>query len=120
MAPPSGATRSTPANDFENAREAIRASVGIYPNVAVIGAKAFSALKHHPKVTDRFKYVSKESITPDMIASLFELQKVMVGRAIYLDDNSNPVDIWVMTSSSPMCRSSRADPKTRATATPTP
>ena len=32
-------------------------SVRIYPNVAVIGAKAFSGLKHHPKVTDRFKYV---------------------------------------------------------------
>ncbi len=85
---------STPSTDFENAREAIRSSVGMYPNMALIGAKAFSALKHHPKVTDRFKHVSKESITADMIASLFELRKVSIGKAIYLNDQEQPVDIW--------------------------
>ncbi len=85
---------STPSTDFENAREAVRASVGIYPNTALIGAKAFSALKHHPKVVDRFKHVSKDSITADMIAGLFELRKVTIGKAIYLNDQDQPVDIW--------------------------
>ncbi len=48
--------------------------------------KAFRALKVHPKIVERFKYTTAESITAKMLAGLFDLEEFAVGRATYLDD----------------------------------
>lgn len=75
-------------------REAVRAEIGMYPNVSIIGASAFQALKDHPVITDRFKYTQATAITADMIAKLLELDKLAVGKAIYTDDADATYDVW--------------------------
>lgn len=88
------AATGTPKADIEAAKEAIRATTGMRPNVLALSAVAFKALKENPNVIDRFKYVSKESITAEMIASLFDVAKVVVGDDISADDAGNFTDTW--------------------------
>ncbi|MBF0614228.1 MAG: hypothetical protein G8237_04910 [Magnetococcales bacterium] len=85
---------SNPSGDIDTAREAVRSSVGIYPNTLVLSAVAFAALKNHPKIVERFKYTSRESITPEMLAALWDLQTVAVGKAVAFNDAGEDIDIW--------------------------
>lgn len=84
----------TPTNDIANAREAVRSSVGIYPNTAVLSAKAFEAAINNPQVTGRFQYTTHDLITEDMLAALWNLEKVVVGKAIGMTDQGVASDIW--------------------------
>ncbi len=79
---------SDPAADIRDGREAARRSIGRYPNTLTLGPTAFSALKVHPKVKENFKYTSAESITAAMLANYFEVDKVIVGKAVYLPENA--------------------------------
>lgn len=83
-----------PGDDVEAGKEAIRQSVGIFPNTMLLSAQAFKAVKSNPSVVDRFKYTSRESITAEMLASLWDLEKVVVGKAVAFDDAGAAIDIW--------------------------
>ncbi|MBF0461447.1 MAG: major capsid protein [Magnetococcales bacterium] len=85
---------SDPSGDINVGKESVRSSVGIYPNTLLLSAQAFSVLKEHPKVVERFKYTSQDSITPNMLAALWDLQTVVVGKAVAFDDLGNDIDIW--------------------------
>lgn len=85
---------SDPAGDVSAAREAIRASTGRYPNTLLLAAKVFTSLRFHPKITDKFKYTSSASVTVDMLAQYFNVDKVVVGAAVRADDKGNMSDVW--------------------------
>jgi len=85
---------NNPIKDIDAGREAIRSTVGIYPNVIVLSAKAFNVAKNNANVLNRFKYTSSASITADMLASIWNLQKVVVGVAISFNDAGVSTDIW--------------------------
>ncbi len=88
-----GAT-SDPINDIEVAKEAIRGKVGRRPNVVVMGAAVLAKLKMHPKVLDRIKYTGRDIATVELIASLFGVQKVLVGEAVSATDAGVFSDVW--------------------------
>ncbi len=88
-----------PLTDVDNGREQIRSTVGQYPNTMLMSAKAFVAAKNNPNVIARFQYNSSvpidgTSITTQMMAGLFNIDKVIVGKAITFDDANNSTDIW--------------------------
>lgn len=89
---------SKPAEDVNAGREAIRRSIGRYPNTLVLGPSAFNAARQHPAVKDQFKYTSKDSITAEMLAAYFDVARVIVGKAVYLPENANDDaianDVW--------------------------
>lgn len=85
---------NNPIADIDAGREAIRATVGIYPNTLVLSAKAFNAAKNNANVLNRFKYTSSDSVTAEMLARLWNLEKVVVGVAIAFDDAGASIDIW--------------------------
>lgn len=85
---------SDPMADIDDAKEVVRATIGRDPNTLVLGSAAFNAVKNHPKILERFKYTSSTSITVEMLAALFDVQKVVVGKAIYTDDSGTPRDVW--------------------------
>lgn len=88
------AATGTPTADINTAREAIRSSVGIYPNVALLSAVAFNAVINNPNVMSRFQYTSHDVITEEMLAKLWNVEKVIVGKAIGMTDASVASDIW--------------------------
>lgn len=77
---------SDPVRAIDDAKDQVRATCGIEPNRMVVGAKPFRALKNHPKIVERFKYTSAESITAKMLAGLFDLDELAVGKTTYVDD----------------------------------
>lgn len=85
---------SHPGSDIETGKEAIRQSVGVYPNRLLLSAQAFRALKNHPDILDRIKYTSRDSITPEILATLWDLQSVVIGKAVAFNDNGTTLDLW--------------------------
>ncbi len=85
---------SNPVTQIEGYKEQIRSQCGMYPNVLALSAVAFKALRTNPQVVARFQYTSAGSITTDMLAGLFDIEKVVVGRAIQADDAGVFTDIW--------------------------
>ncbi|MDZ7870777.1 MAG: major capsid protein [Rheinheimera sp.] len=94
----SAAKWSNPANnpttDIETGKEAVRASIGMYPNRIVLSAKAFAAAKNNPNVKDNFKYTSSQSITAEMLAALWDVETVEVGKAVVADAQGVFSDVW--------------------------
>lgn len=84
---------SDPAGDVKAGREAVRRSIGRYPNVLTLGPSVFNAVTEHAAVKDRFKYTSSESITEAMLARYFGVDEVLVGKAVALPDTAADTDL---------------------------
>ncbi|GIX17704.1 MAG: hypothetical protein KatS3mg119_1890 [Rhodothalassiaceae bacterium] len=84
---------STPTKDVRAWAEVIRSSIGRRPNTMVMGAAVFAALAEHPVILDRMKYTTRDSVTADILAQLFGIQKVLVGEAVY-ESGGQMVDMW--------------------------
>ena len=82
---------STPLLDIEVGK----AAMIVDPNVLVLGYETFRQLRNHPSILDRTKYTSAESITEEILAKLFDIDKVIVGRARY--DSANIGQTEVLT-----------------------
>ncbi|MDX9788895.1 MAG: hypothetical protein RBT11_19115 [Desulfobacterales bacterium] len=91
--------------DILTRRETIRQSIGLYPNTLIMDAKTFKALKESSVLLDRIKYTgtkgSPAEVTPQMLAMLAEVDRVLVGGAIYSSDEETlagteftAVDLW--------------------------
>jgi hypothetical protein len=83
-----------PSGDIRDGKEAVRQTIGVYPNTAILSASAFSAAQENAKILDRTKYTSKDSITTDILARLWGLAKVEVGEAVVADAAESFGDVW--------------------------
>lgn len=87
-------TNSDPIANIETAKDAVRGKIGRYPNVMVLGASAFKALKNHPKILDRVKYSMRAVITEELLQELLQIERIVVGKAVYASDAGTFTDIW--------------------------
>jgi len=86
---------SDPAGDVETARDAIRAAIGLRGNTVVLSAQAYSKARSHPKTLDRIKYTGRDSATPELLAQLWGVDRVLVGDAVYSNDAGTALtDVW--------------------------
>lgn len=86
---------ANPNDDVITYREAVRSQIGVYPNVMVLGPTAYNAARTNPNVIDRYKYTGRDAITADMLAQLWELDKVVVGKSVTYDPQSGAMsDVW--------------------------
>jgi hypothetical protein len=85
---------SDPCGDIEVGKEAIRAKVGRRGNTVAMGAAVFKALKTHPKIIDRIKYTGRDVVTKELLAALFDVQRVEVGDAVYMNATGQLADVW--------------------------
>ena len=86
---------SQPAAVIETAKEAVRAATGKRPNTVIMGAAVMARLRQHPVITDRLKYTGRDIATTEILASLFGVEKVLVGDAIISNDLGTAfTDVW--------------------------
>ncbi len=89
---------SSPEAIISQAKEIVRRACGVEPNRMVLSNPAFKCLKFHPKIVDRFKYTSAESVTAKMLANLFDLEEIAVAKGVFMDANAAEdapfQDIW--------------------------
>lgn len=69
---------STPIQDISNAAVKMASVTGYKPNTLVLSPAAFYALKNHEDILDRIKYTQKGIVTADLLATLFEVDRVFV------------------------------------------
>ncbi len=84
---------SKPLDDIEEGKEKIRAKIGRRPNVLLLSAVAWSLLKKHPTVVARFKNVDS-AVTVEMFKTIVEIDRIVIGEAIYVDKNDKVRDVW--------------------------
>lgn len=86
---------TNPSGDIETGKAAIRSSIGVYPNVAIISSKAMAALRYHPAILDRVKYTSAGSITTEILANLWGIKTVLEGGAVVATGAADAFgDVW--------------------------
>lgn len=71
-------TNSNPIADFRTGNRAVHAKVFFEPNVAIIPYLVMSTLEDHPDIIERIKYSERAVLTPEIIAAVLGLQKVVV------------------------------------------
>lgn len=74
---------STPLSVIDDYRENIAAATGMMPNTLVLGSGVKKALRNNADILDRIKYTQRGSITNEILAALFEVEKVVVARSVY-------------------------------------
>ena len=77
------AASSTPISDVETAKNTVLTNTGYLPNTMVMSYKVFSALIDNDDITDRIKYTSSDSVTADLLAKLFGLDRVLIMSSTY-------------------------------------
>lgn len=85
---------SDPIGVIEDAKEAVRGKIGKRPNVIVIGALAFKALKNHAQLLERIKYSMTGVVTSELMKQIFGIGNIVVGEAVYASDAGVFSDIW--------------------------
>jgi hypothetical protein len=73
---------SDPIEDVEAGKAEILSQTGFEANTLVLGYDAFRQLKNHPDLVDRIKYTSSQTITEDMIARMFDVDRVLVAKSV--------------------------------------
>jgi hypothetical protein len=84
-----------PTVDIATAMEAIGDSVGIEGNTVLLSRKAFNAAKLHPKIIERVKYTSAQSVTLDLLKALWNVDNIVIGGAkVATGQNDAFSDVW--------------------------
>lgn len=73
---------SDPIATVTNAAIDMAAATGYKPNTLVLSPYVFNALKNHEDILNRIKYTQKGIVTTDLLATLFEVDKVLVPWAV--------------------------------------
>jgi len=69
---------SNPIGDFRTGQRAIHAKVFMEPNVAIIPYQVMSQLEDHPDIIERIKYSERAVLTPEIVAAVLGVQRVIV------------------------------------------
>lgn len=89
------AADSNPIEQIREGASKIRQAVAKRPNSLLLGATAYDALSEHPKVLERLAYSQMGVLTPQLLAAILKLDRVIVGDAIYTnDDDTANFDVW--------------------------
>jgi len=74
---------SDPIVQFADLQTQFVLQAGRKANTLVLGADTITALKNHPDIIDRIKYTQRGVVTEDLLASLFDVDKVLISYASY-------------------------------------
>lgn len=73
---------STPIEDIRKQRILMAEKTGYLPNTLTLGAHVWRVLQDHAEFLDRIKYTERGMVSPDLLASVLELDKVVVAYGV--------------------------------------
>lgn len=85
-------------------------ATGFRPNTLTMAPDVFYALKNHEDILDRIKYTQKGIVTLDLLATLFEVEKVYVPWAVANDAVQGAADNigFIMSGGMLLCHSQKS------------
>jgi hypothetical protein len=69
---------SSPIKEIKTRKRAVGQLTGYEPNVLVLGSDVEIALENHPDIIDRIKYTQRGVLTRELLAALFDVDRVLV------------------------------------------
>lgn len=72
---------SDPIGDVRTARTTVHSSTFKKPNTLIMGKQVFDMLVEHPAIIERIKYSALGVVTSELLARVFQVEKVLVGEA---------------------------------------
>lgn len=72
---------SDPIGDVRTARTTVHASTFKKPNTLIMGKQVFDMLIEHPAIIERIKYSQLGVVTAELLARVFQVERVLVGEA---------------------------------------
>lgn len=94
-------TGNTFLADITKAKKAVRSAIGRVPNKLLIDYATYMALLEVSDLLDKIKYTQRGVLSKELLASMLDLDEVLVGSAIYSDAEEvvagtdfNAVNIW--------------------------
>ncbi len=85
---------SKPIQVIKEARNTLRSKIGVYPNTILFGAAVLEKLEEHPAIIDKVKYSQTGIVTQGLLTELMGIQKIIIGKSIYTEEDSDLIDIW--------------------------
>lgn len=73
---------SDPIKDITQWCTEMAETTGKRPNTLTLGRKVYDALRQHPDILDRIKFTQKGVVTMDLLATLFDVERILVANAI--------------------------------------
>ena len=73
---------SDPIDNVETGKATILTNTGRFPNTMVLGYNVYRQLRNHPDIIDRIKFTSFQTVTEDLLARVFDVDRVLVAKAI--------------------------------------
>jgi hypothetical protein len=73
---------SDPVDDIEKLKASVKAKTGFTPNRLLLSYDVVQALKSNASILDRIKYTQRGIVTVELLASLFDIEKVLVAAAV--------------------------------------
>lgn len=75
-------SNSNPFEVIQEAKSSVLSKAMRKPNIIIVGQEVFDVLANHPLIIDRIKYTGRDSVTPEMLARLFDVEQFLVGSAV--------------------------------------
>jgi hypothetical protein len=85
---------STPLEDVDTGKAAIRDTTGVEPNVMVIAYNVHKSLKRHPDILAAIPTQKVKVATIEHLQEVFGVDKVVIAKSMGFDDAGNSVDFW--------------------------
>lgn len=86
-------TNSDPIGDVRTARTTVHQNIFRKPNTLVLSKEVFDILAEHPQVLERVKYSQLGILTADLLARIFQVERVLVGEAGYNSADEGASDV---------------------------
>lgn len=86
---------SDPVGVIQTAKDAVRSKIVKYPNTMILGPTAYTTLRLHPQLIEKIKYSQKGIVTVDLMKEIFEVDRIVVGKAVWADEDDDSFnDVW--------------------------
>lgn len=74
-------SNSDPIADIRTARQAVHLGIFKKANTLIMGKQVFDILCEHPQIIERVKYSQLGVVTAELMARVFQVEKILVGEA---------------------------------------
>lgn len=92
------AAGSSPTDQVMEAIEVVRQATAMRPNTVLMGGKVYSKVRKHEEALQSLRYKDadggKKIASKDDLAALWDVEQVVVGDAIWVDEDDNTTDVW--------------------------
>lgn len=72
-----------PFGDIDTAKSTVKLATSFEPNTMVMSYEVYNVLKRHSDITGQIRYTSSANVTTDLLARMFEVDRVIVMSGVY-------------------------------------